>query len=434
MTSQPLVYIVVALVVTVFLAPLIPLRRRRLSGLAGFPAVTLGLLLTHCLLFAATITEGKLTDGVAAQWGMVPRSATLLTLFTHVFLHGTWTHLLSNMLGLWLFGPHVEEALGKVEFLLFYIGGGVAAGLMHVLLASTPLLSGAASVPLVGASGAIFAILGLFAVRFWRAQVRVLLVFSIPAVWAVGLFAAYQVFLGVASFADAGKSGTVANWAHVGGFLYGLIIALPLKMREESRHEYNLEDAEKALNEGRYAEAAEFYRRFLAGKPENAPAHHALARACVHLRQGEAAHRHFMDALRLYLRGEDAGAVAGVYEDACVAFEAFPLPPALLQRVASACEEAGRFPLAARALSELCRDFPDAKEAEMGMIRLGRLHLQKLNQPQSALGVFSEFLRLYPSSEWRGHAQQLWNEAEAATHNVYSGGGVLPPAAAPQPR
>ncbi len=433
MTAMPLVYIMVAVVLAAFVAPLIPLRRRRLSGMAGFPAVTAGLLLAHVLLFAMTLAGDKLSDEVAASWGMVPRSATLLTLFTHVFLHGNWVHLLSNMLGLWLFGPHVEEALGRLEFLLFYVGGGVAAGLLHVMLASTPLLAGAAGVPLVGASGAIFAILGLFAVRYWRAQVRVLLLFSVPAVWAVGLFAAYQVFLGVSSFSDGGRSDTVANWAHVGGFLYGLVIAIPLRMREESRHEYNLEDAEKAAAEGRFAEAADYYRRFLSGKPDDANAHRALGRVCAHLRQGEEAHRHFMDALRLYLRQGDVAAVAGVYGDACQAFEAFPLSPALLQRVASSCEEARQYPLAVRALSELCRDFPGAREAEMGLLRLGKLHFQKLNQPQNAVGIFGEFLRLYPHSEWRAHAQQLLQEAEAsaAAHLPYA--TTPPPAGSPLP-
>jgi hypothetical protein len=96
-----------------------------------------------------------------------------------------------------------------------------------------------------------------------------------------------------------------------------------------------------------------------------------------------------LDALKLYLKHGQSLAVARVYEDTVSCFETFPLPPTLLQRVASACEESEQYSLAVRALSELCRDHPKAREAEMGLLRLGKLHLYKLNQPQNAEGIFS---------------------------------------------
>jgi membrane associated rhomboid family serine protease len=407
-----LVYLVVLLVVVALLAPLIPMRRRK-GGVGGFPYVTAGLMLANVLVFAATAKGFQIDPEVAMRWGVVPRSASLLTLFTHLFLHGGWDHLLANMIGLWLFGSHVEEALGRLEYLLFYLGGGVAAGFLHVLMAST-LMPGAAGVPLVGASGALFAVLGLFAVRFWRAKVRVFLLFTVPAVWALALFGLYQLISGVAAFRDGGANEHMAHWAHVGGFLFGMLLAVPMKMGDASRQEYTLEDAEAAAAAGHLDMAAAYYRRFLAEKPDDAAAHRALGGVCVRLRQGEAAHRHFTDALRLYLRAGDSVGAAGVYGEAGQGFEAFPLPPQLLTRVASACEEAEQFPLAVQALSTLCRDFPDAREAEMGMIRLGRLHLTKLESPQNAAGVFAEFLRLYPASEFAHHARQLLAEANRA--------------------
>lgn len=388
-------------------APLVPLRRR---GAASFPVVTLGLIVLNAFLFVVNAPGGSLADEVARGWGLTPRSATLVTLLTSAFLHGSWAHLTGNMLGLLLFGPHVEEALGRLEYFFFYVGCGVAAGLLHVVV-SALLLPAAFVVPMVGASGALFGVLGLFAVRFYRARVRVLLLFQIPAVWAVSGFALLQVLWGLRSFADGGVSDNTANWAHVGGFLFGMLLAVPLKMREDGKREYRLEDAEAAAEAGRLDQAAAFYRLALAEKSDDAGAHRALARVCIRMGQREAAQRHFTDALRLLLRAGNAPAVADLYEEVGYHFPELPLSPSLLYRLSSACEEAHRFPLALRALGALCRDFASAPEAEMALLRMGKLHLGKMNQPDNAVGILEEFLRLYPGSEWRPHAQRLLQEA-----------------------
>ena len=406
---NPIGLLVLLILLAALLVPLIPVRRRQ-GGLEGFPFVTVCLLVTNVILFAGNAPHGDLHDSVATNWGLIPKQASLLTLLTYMFLHGSWAHVLGNMLGLWLFGPHVEEALGKLEYLLFYVGAGIAGGLMHVIFADV-FLPVAQTVPLVGASGAIFGVLGLFAVRFWRTRMRVLLFFNVPAVWAVGLFALLQFLAGVVSLADGGANTNTANWAHVGGFTFGMLIAMPLRMREDSHREYSLEDAEKALALGQYDRASAYYRQILNLNPTDPDAHRALAQVCVQLRQGEAAHRHFMEALRLYVKAGKAHAVAGVYGDALTSFEVFPLSPRLLQQTASACEEAEAYPLALSALSELSREYPHTPEGEMGLLRLGRLHLAKLNQPQNAAGIFGEFLRMYPDSAWKHHAERLLKDS-----------------------
>lgn len=419
----PIGILVVLILLAALLVPLIPVRRRQ-GGLAGFPFVTLCLLVANLILFAGNSQGGDLQESIALNWGLIPKQASLLTLFTYMFLHGSWAHVLGNMLGLWLFGPHVEEALGKLEYLLFYLGAGIAGGLLHVVFADV-FLPAAQTVPLVGASGAIFGVLGLFAVRFWRTRMRVLLVFNVPAVWAVGVFALMQFAAGMISLADGGANTTTANWAHVGGFVFGMLIAVPLRMREDSHREYSLEDALKAQAAGQFDRAATYYRQILQLNPTDGDAHRALAQVCVHLRQGEAAHRHFMEALRLYVKAGNARAVSGVYGDALTSFEVFPLSPRLLQQVASACEEAQAYPLALSALSELSREYPHTPEAEMGLLRLGRLHLGKLDQPQNAAGIFGEFLRMYPDSAWKHHAERLLRES---THSL-----ALTPAPTPGP-
>ncbi|GAB4454552.1 MAG: hypothetical protein OHK0029_09270 [Armatimonadaceae bacterium] len=401
-----------------FLAPLIPLRRRS-AGIVHFPVVTCALLFSNILLYLLSLNHGEPSYQLIRAWGMTPREFSMITLLTHLFLHGSWDHLLGNMLGLWLFGPHVEEALGRFEYLLLFIGCGVAAGLLHLLIALT-MMPVAAGAPLVGASGAIFGLMGLFAVRYWRTRVRVLLLFSIPAVWAVSFFALLQLFAGLFSLGSTDAATRVANWAHVGGFIWGALLAVPLRMREESHREYNKEDAEKAVAQGENEIAASHYRQALEHHPDDAETHHSLANIYIRLRQAEAAHRHMMEALNLFLKSGQSLAVARVYQDSLAGFETFPLSARMLQRIASACEETEHYNLAIHALSDLCREYPDSREAEVGLIRLGKLHLHKMNQPQNAEGIFSEFLRSYPDSEWRVHAQKLQEEARQA-------GTVAPP-------
>ena len=406
--------LLVILAVIAARAPMIPLRRRP-AGTASFPYVTLTLLVANLVVFFLTTdSNSEPLVGAIKDYGLIPTNLHWYAFFTHMFLHGSLLHLCGNMLGLWLFGPHVEEAVGHWEYAVFYVGCGLAAALTHFLIAATVFQHAAAATPMVGASGAIFGILGLFAVRFWRAKVRVFFIFQVQAVWAVSGFALMQLAAGLWSFADKGASGNVANWAHVGGFAFGAIMSIPLRMREQSRREYDLEDAAKSVALGENEAAASHFRAALGVKPDDPATHHALAKVYLKLRQGEAAHRHFMEALRYQLQGGHSLAAARVYEDAIAGFEAFPLPAFLLQRVASACEESGQFSLAVHALAELCRDHSEALEAEMSLLRLGKLQLSKMNQPQNAEGIFAEFLRLYPDSQWRMHAQKLRQEARVA--------------------
>jgi membrane associated rhomboid family serine protease len=401
----------VGVVVLALAAPLIPVRKRTLGA---FPVVTASLIALNVLVYLATIRSGgRIDERYALVWGLTPHGARLINLLTYNFLHGDFAHILGNMLGLWLFGSHVEEALGRLEYLLFYMGCGIAAGLLHVVMAAT-LLPGAAGDPMIGASGALFGVLGLFAVRFYRTRVRVLLVARIPAIWAVGCFFALQLVFALVSFADGGRGDKTANWAHIGGFLFGMLLARPMRMREDGKREYRLEDASAAAEAGHLDQAAAFYRVSLSEKPEDAETHRELARVCARQNQSEAAHRHFLDALRLLLRAGNLPVAVDVYEEACQTFEAFPLTPALLYRLAGACEAVQKFPLALHALAEICRRHEDASEAEMALLRMGKLHLRCLAQPKSAQAIFAEFLRSYPDSEWKGHAERFLAEARQA--------------------
>lgn len=166
-------------------------------------------------------------------WAITPRyvshGARLETLVTSMFLHGGFLHLAGNMLFLWIFGDNLEDEMGHLPFLLFYLLAGVGAGLIHVVAAPF------SAVPTVGASGAIAGVMGGYLLLFPRARVDVLLilvvffrVFPVPAWIMLMLWLGLQVMGGIGSDPDAGG---VAYWAHAGGFAVGMVLTVPLWLR-----------------------------------------------------------------------------------------------------------------------------------------------------------------------------------------------------------
>jgi membrane associated rhomboid family serine protease len=148
-----------------------------------------------------------------------------LSIVTAMFLHAGWLHLGGNMLFLWIFGDNVEDALGKLAYLAFYLLGGLAAVALQFGLAPN------SAIPNVGASGAIAAVLGAYIVLYPRARILTVVFFflitliELPALVVLGLWFVLQLFQGVSGLA-AQVNGGVAYWAHVGGFGFGVVVAL----------------------------------------------------------------------------------------------------------------------------------------------------------------------------------------------------------------
>jgi len=150
----------------------------------------------------------------------------VLPLFTSMFLHGGWIHLLGNMLFLWVFGGAIEEALGHFQYLTFYLVCGVGSALVHTVF------NLGSKVPTIGASGAISGVMGAFIVLFPRAKVTTLIpalllffTVKIPAYLMLGYWFLLQFFSGVASLGMTDQGG-VAWWAHVGGFILGALLVV----------------------------------------------------------------------------------------------------------------------------------------------------------------------------------------------------------------
>ncbi|MGD2178000.1 MAG: rhomboid family intramembrane serine protease [Anaerolineae bacterium] len=201
-----------------------------------FPIVNTGLIALNVLifLFETVALSSEPLHQFTYSWGLVPadfwRVGSLrswITLFTSMFLHGGWWHLISNMLALYIFGDNIEDRVGHVLYLVFYLLSGVAAGGAHLVAYSQ------STIPTVGASGAIAGVLGAYLVLYPRARVLTLVpifyflrLIEIPALVYLGFWFISQLFNGLFALtaADVFQSGGVAWWAHIGGFVFGLAV------------------------------------------------------------------------------------------------------------------------------------------------------------------------------------------------------------------
>jgi membrane associated rhomboid family serine protease len=208
---------------------------------AGPALVTWALILLNVIvfLFEATMSQSGL-ESFIQQYGVVPAQISqgnqLYTLLTSMFLHGGWLHLIGNMLFLWVFGDNIEVVLGHIGYIIFYLLGGLAASFLHIVF------NLGSSVPSVGASGAIAALMGAYIVMFPGAQVKLALfmgrglrIARTTALVFIGLWAVMQLFNGVASLGvPTAQTAGVAYWAHIGGFAVGLLVGFMFRTRASS--------------------------------------------------------------------------------------------------------------------------------------------------------------------------------------------------------
>lgn len=184
----------------------------------------------HCELLTRTGPQGTLSAiACQGQPGVVgtpaPQPATVLTVFTSMFLHGSFLHIFGNMLFLAIFGPTVEDCMTRPRYLAFYLLGGVVA------LGAQVAVDPGSTAPTLGASGAIAAVLGGYILLYPRARVLslVFIVFfvtivEVPAIWLLGFWFLLQLWFGAAGLAGVAGGEGVAYFAHVGGFLFGLLV------------------------------------------------------------------------------------------------------------------------------------------------------------------------------------------------------------------
>jgi membrane associated rhomboid family serine protease len=190
-----------------------------------FPTVTLSIIVINVAVFLLELMNGA---QFVQKWALTPADVSsgrhLITILTSMFMHASWLHIIGNMIFLWAFGPEIEDEMGPLRYAIFYLIGGIVA------MSSQVAFDPHSTVPNLGASGAIAAVMGAFLVTFPRDRIRTILflfifitVAYVPAVILIGLWFVMQLFsIGPVS---SGESAGVAYLAHVSGFIFGAVFA-----------------------------------------------------------------------------------------------------------------------------------------------------------------------------------------------------------------
>lgn len=214
----------------------VPLHDQNYLRHVRFQYVTVALIATNVIVFILTLATASDAEQARVAYGYGVTPAVLLdyvdlplqydtipeevTLFSYMFLHGGWLHLIGNMAFLWVFGDNVEDALGHIKFLVFYLACGAFAALAH------SWMNPQSEMPLVGASGAVAGVIAAYLMLHPRVKIWVLVVWRIPlklsAMWVLGFWAVMQVF----NLFAATEGDNVAWWAHIGGLIAGAVLVL----------------------------------------------------------------------------------------------------------------------------------------------------------------------------------------------------------------
>ncbi|MBK7232290.1 MAG: rhomboid family intramembrane serine protease [Saprospiraceae bacterium] len=211
------------------------------------PLFAYSLILVNVIIFFYEFSLGpELSQIFVTEFGAIPfeilSGTDWHTLFTCMFLHGGWMHLIGNMLFLWVFADNIEAVIGNINFLIFYTVGGLAASAVHVFF--NPY----SEIPMVGASGAISAVMGAYLIMFPASRIKVLIlifftVVYVPAIFFLGIWIVQQMVAGYGSLNAVSEESTgVAWWAHIGGFVFGVVAGFLARSQYRSKYKYHTED------------------------------------------------------------------------------------------------------------------------------------------------------------------------------------------------
>jgi len=374
-----------------------------LSRLAGdIPVTVLG----EEFMMERFVAEGGL-------WGNNP--GDLLKWFTHQFVHGDELHLIGNMLFLWIFGSLIEDVLRPWGLAALYLAGGVLAAVAHVAVKS--LLGQDLGVPMVGASGAIAAIMGLFMLRFYRTKVEVFYwffymrgTFWMASVWLLGIWIGLELLQGILSAAEPG--GGVAHWAHVGGFFAGVAVAPFVGGISGAQQEYFTDDPETNVEYVRRAEEVAKAEKALRADPGNAYLLRSLAHAHQFAGDYDDATRAFERSVHRFAGRGLMDQAAEVYTEMVTHNDAATVPPDLLVKIAQRLE-ADNVQLALWTYRQLAARYPTRPEGEHSLLRAATLLQHTLQRPHEAAQALYEFLQRHPGSEWAAPARAAYDALHA---------------------
>jgi membrane associated rhomboid family serine protease len=361
-------------------------------------------------------------SSILDNYGFVPAHARPITYLTSMFLHTGWLHLIGNMWFLWLAGFVLEDRWGRVIYPAFYILAGVAASIIHAWFNPESIA------PAVGASGAVAALMGGFLIRFPKLKIRMLwfmLIFRIrfnaPAYCLLPLWLFMEIFYGTLF----GQSTGVAHWAHVGGFVAGMLAALVIQ-RTGLEHKANavIEDkigwtadpavvqGTELMEKGNLDEAISVLQKHVAAKPEAVDAHSLLRQ--LHWRKNDIpAHLAATAKLcQLHLKTQDHDAALEDFQEYTNA-GGDRMPAATWLELCRIFEGQQNFERAVEEYGLLAKAHPTERPSLLALLSAGRLSLKKLHRPSDALRFYqTAAASSVPHADWESNIQSGIQEAQ----------------------
>ncbi|OFX15010.1 MAG: hypothetical protein A2Z18_03200 [Armatimonadetes bacterium RBG_16_58_9] len=389
---------------------------KRASGLieeiGNLPFVTLAIITINVVVYL--LTRAYLAEAIE-YYGLVPCRFGAGRMVTSTFVHNGIAHLSVNMVLLYIFGRDVERAMGKLEYVLFYIGAGFAASILHIAIVFACLPAFYERTTIMGASGAVSGVMGVYAVRFHHKSLR-FGELRLPPLILIAGWLIVQIVLGIRGlYAQSPQSMAIepiGYWTHLGGFAFGMLIALFTNMALHGEREHLLSEARRHYDDGNLLEAAQNYESLLRYEPDNAFAHAELGRIWAILDEDEQSLPYYHVAIELYLTQGNEQQAQAVAEQLKQFWPNAELAAATSLRLASYLSETGEPERAVEALERIVERDGGVQEAEMSLLKIGQLQLSALADPNAAIKTLQTFLDRYPASEWRAFAEQLLARAK----------------------
>lgn len=361
---------------------------------------------------------------ISENYAFVPGNPNPISYLTANFLHGGWLHLIGNMWFLWLAGFVLEDAWGRWLYTVFYLVSGVAALQFHAWTNAGSLI------PTLGASGAVAALMGAFLVRFPKMKIEMALIFwfrayrfKAPAYWLLPLWLLMEVFYGSLFGAMSG----VAHWAHVGGFVFGALVARALqytgfvqktnKAIEEKlawTPDDQLAQAHTLMDGGQFDEAAAILHNQLAEKPDSLDGWNLLRQIHWRRERMEPYQEATLKTCALHLKTRNPEAAWKDYEDFLVSGGEI-VPAATWLGLCKAADDLQSYARALYEYERLAAVYPDEPQAFMAQLGAAKICLKRLNRPQDALTFYQAAgASKIPHLDWEQNIQAGIKEAKAA--------------------
>ncbi len=368
----------------------------------------------------AEIAEAE-SNMLYMRWGYTPSRFRWYTLFTSLFIHAGFFHLIGNMWFLYLIGTSIEDVWGKLYYLGLYFGAGVFACLLHGLIHQ------GSPVPVVGASGAIAGVMGAFMIRNYKVRMRFFYFFLIfiyplygtfylPAYVALGGWFLWEVFQGLIF----GSLSGVAHWAHVGGFLVGAGVATLFKTQQieekyiAPKREEDLEavklnpkllEAFQARDSGQLEQATRILQNLISVEPENVDARTELVNTYIAADDMTEVGPEYDKIIDIWARRNDLESLLATYTEVTNLGILDDLSPRNQAKIASVLADREMFDEALKLYRSLIRNQPDHDLAPLWIFKSAMILLKKVDRPKPGYQALQYLLDKYPEIDWRDQVE-----------------------------